>query len=132
MGTASSHQQGSLQPLVVHFFTTRSNSFVFFTTCSNFYSFYGKSSLIFMYPSSFLQFTTFIGFFFHFHMFKFTPLIHYPHSLFFFSFSCFHVHSSNSLSSFTIYFFNLPPSKLLLLMNYFHFFAFARVGFFML
>ncbi len=96
----------------------------FFTTCSSFHSFYGKSSFIFMCSSSFLQFTTIISFFsiflrsssllqftthihflffFLFHVFKFTPLVHY----FYFNLNLVRV----------------PPSKLLLLMSFLHFFC---------
>jgi hypothetical protein len=90
------------------FFTTRSSSLVFFTTCSSFHSFYGKSYFIFMHSSSLFQFTTFIGFFFHFHMFKFTPPIHYPHSFVFFHFHVFKftplIHYPHSL-----FFFQFEP-----------------------
>jgi hypothetical protein len=85
MGIASSHQWGSLQPLVAHFFTRCSNFLVFFTTCSSFHSFYGKAlsfSCVQVHSSNSQHSLVFL---FHFHMFKFTPPIHYPHSLFFFS-----------------------------------------------
>lgn len=124
MGTASSH----------------SGSFLYYTFKLFCFFYYMFKLLFFLWEKLF-----------HFHVSKFIPPIHNIH-WFFFPFSYVQIHSSNSLPSFTVFFFIFMLSrsllqftilihylffqfatiKILLLMNYFHFFAFARVGFFML